>query len=358
MPARDRSTSVHPQPQPPSGVVLVVGEGSALRAVLRDAVAERAASLLVLPPDEADPVEPIARFLDDLAELGPGAEAVVGIPATADARATGMGLDLLLRQERRLQRALGGVGSGFGLRHVVSVVPADRLHAVSFGRVEDAFTEAETLVDLVEYATVVVLTGMARVPQEARGLVVALVRRLAPRATVLDARRPLALDRLPRWGDVAGLAASAGWMRELTAAGVAARPADLDRLTGPVGSVVVGDPRPLHPQRLADAVEEELRPDRAGLVLRSKGFVSLASRPGEVGGWSSVGPMLTLQPTGIDPWTEEAPHGTEIAFFGIGLRPAVLRRAIGRAVLTPAELAAGPDAWAGYADPFPRVDAG
>jgi hypothetical protein len=325
MPARDVPLPVYPQP--PSGVVLVVGEGSGLRAVLRDAVEEGAATLLVLPPEEADPVEPIARFLDDLAERGPGAEAVVGIPAGADARATGMGLDLLLRREHELQRAVGGAGSGFGLRHVVSVVPADRLHAIAFGRVEDAFEEAETLADLVEYATVVVLTGMARVPVESRGTLLALVRRLAPRATVLDARRPLALGRLPRWGDVPG------------------------------GSVVVGDPRPLHPERLARAVEEELRPDRAGLVLRSKGFVSLASRPGEVGGWSSVGSMLTLQPTGIDPWQEHAPRGTEIAFFGVGLRAAVLRRAIGRAVLTGEELAAGPAAWAGYADPFPRVDA-
>jgi G3E family GTPase len=356
MPARDVPLPVHPQL--PSGVMLVVGEGSGLRAVLRDAVGDEAAALLVLPADERDPVEPIARFLDELAERGPGAEAVVGIPATADARAAAMGLHLLLRREHELQRALGGTGSGFGLRHVVSVVPADRMHAVAFGRVDDAFEEAEGLVDRVEYATVVVLTGMARVPQEARGLLLALVRRLAPRAAVLDARRPLALARLPRWGDVAGLAASAGWMRELSAAGRASRPADIDRLAGPVGSVVVGDPRPLHPQRLADAVAEELRPDRAGLVLRSKGFVALASRPGEVGGWSSVGSMLTLRATGLDPWSADSPHGTEIAFFGVGLRPDVLRRAIGRAVLTADELAAGPDAWAGYADPFPRVEAG
>ncbi|PPF55741.1 cobalamin biosynthesis protein CobW [Clavibacter michiganensis] len=355
MPAPRRPLPVHAQP--PSGVVLVVGDGSGLRSVLRDAVDEVSASLLVLPPEEADPVEPIARFLDDLAGRGPGAEAVVGIPATADARATGMGLDLLLRREHGLRRALGAPGSGFGLRHVVSVVPADRLHATASGRVDDAFEEAETLVDLVEYATVVVLTGMARVPVEARGTLLALVRRLAPRATVLDARRPLALGRLPRWGDVAGLAASAGWMRELTAADRALRPADVDRRDGPVGSVVVGDPRPLHPGRLARAVEEELRPDRAGLVLRSKGFVALASRPGEVGGWSSVGSMLTLQPTGIDPWQEHAPRGTGIAFFGVGLRPDVLRRAIGRAVLTGEELAAGPAEWSGYADPFPRVDA-
>jgi hypothetical protein len=130
MPARDVPLPVYPQP--PSGVVLVVGEGSGLRAVLRDAVEDVAASLLVLPPEEADPVEPIARFLDGLAERGPGAEAVVGIPAGADARATGMGLDLLPRREHELQRAVGGTGSGFGLRHVVSVVPADRLHAIAF----------------------------------------------------------------------------------------------------------------------------------------------------------------------------------------------------------------------------------
>ncbi|MFH6780784.1 cobalamin biosynthesis protein CobW, partial [Clavibacter michiganensis] len=168
MPARDH-LPLPVYPQPPSGVFLVVGEGSGLRSVLRDAVDDIAGTLLVLPPEEADPVEPIARFLDDLAERGPGVEAVVGIPATAGARATGMQLDLLLRREHELQRSLGGTGSGFGLRHVVSVVAADRLHSIAFGRVEDAFDEAETLADLVEYATVVVLTGMARVPLESRG---------------------------------------------------------------------------------------------------------------------------------------------------------------------------------------------
>ncbi|RIJ59389.1 cobalamin biosynthesis protein CobW, partial [Clavibacter phaseoli] len=184
MPARDH-LPLPAYPQPPSGVVLVVGGGSGLRAVLRDAVDDGAASVLVVPPEEVDPVEPIARFLDELAARGPGAEAVVGIPATADARATGMQLDLLLRREHELQRAFGGTGSGFGLRHVVSVVAADRLHAIAFGRVEDAFDEAETLADLIEYATVVVLTGMARVPLESRGTLLALVRRLAPRAAVL-----------------------------------------------------------------------------------------------------------------------------------------------------------------------------
>ena len=93
MPARDLPLPLPVYPQPPSGVVLVVGEGPGLRAVLRDAVDDVAATVLVLPPEEADPVEPIARFLDDLAARGPGTEAVVGIPATTDARTTGMQLE-------------------------------------------------------------------------------------------------------------------------------------------------------------------------------------------------------------------------------------------------------------------------
>ena len=88
MPARDH-LPLPAYPQPPSGVVLVVGGGSGLRAVLRDALDDGAASVLVVPPEEADPVEPIARFLDELAARGPGAEAVVGIPATADSATIG-----------------------------------------------------------------------------------------------------------------------------------------------------------------------------------------------------------------------------------------------------------------------------
>ena len=58
-----------------------------------------------------------------------------------------------------------------------------------------------------------------------------------------------------------------------------------------IGSIVIRDPRPLHPQRFFDLYRERL-----GIGLfRSKGFIWFASRPGHVLLWNQAGGAMGLE---------------------------------------------------------------
>lgn len=278
---------------------------------------------------------------------------VVEVPVTADARTVAMLTGSLLEDASREAdpwRASGSDGDepGARLRHVVSVVRSTELADLVTGRRDESFLDAERVADLVEHATVVVLTGLAALPDDERDLVVELVHRLAPSTLVLDAGVVLSGASLPPQGDVAGLASAAGWMRELSGTGA------LPLVGAAVQAVVFRDPRPFCTERLARVVDEDLVPERVGRVLRSKGFVHLSTRPDRIGGWSSVGSLLSLDPSVLTAFEEDAPLGQELVFFGVDLDAAELTRVLASCLLTPDELLAGPDAWRRGRDPFPR----
>jgi G3E family GTPase len=127
--------------------------------------------------------------------------------------------------------------------------------------------------------------------------------------------------------------------------------------------------RPLHPQRFWDLVTG---PAFKG-VIRSKGFVWLATRPDWAGVWSSAGVVSSLQPGGSwlataprEEWPEDLdaddieaiwqePWGDrrqELVVIGAKLGPDLLER-LDACCLSDAELDLGPAAWLGFADPFP-----
>ncbi|NUS43567.1 MAG: cobalamin biosynthesis protein CobW, partial [Mycobacteriaceae bacterium] len=87
-------------------------------------------------------------------------------------------------------------------------------------------------------------------------------------------------------------------------------------------------------------------------LLRSKGFCWIASRPELVAIWSQAGPNLTFEPAAQWGSIDEEP-GQEIVFIGVKLHRDRIRAAFDAALLTDAELAAGPVGWRAYPDPFP-----
>ena len=295
--------------------------------------------------------EHVASLLDDGRRRG----VVVEVPVTADARSvallTGRLLEDVVAEHEpghAVEHATERTAGTAGLRHVVSVVRAGELADLVLGRRDESFLEAERVADLVEHATVVVLTGLAGLPGGEGDLVVELVHRLAPVARVLDAGVVLSGASLPEQGDVPGLASAAGWMRELSGAG------GLPLVGATVRTWTFRDPRPFHTERLARAVDVDLVPERVGRVLRSKGFVHLATRPDRIGGWSSVGALLSLDPSVLRAFEADAPLGQELVFYGTDLRVDVLEEVLASCLLTPAELLAGPERWRTGADPFPR----
>ncbi len=128
--------------------------------------------------------------------------------------------------------------------------------------------------------------------------------------------------------------------------------------------------RPAHPMRFKQLIESPL----AG-VIRAKGFFWLATRMPWAGSWQLAGSIGRHAAAGfwfaaVDPsrwpadpgwraqvqglWQE--PFGDrrqEIVLIGIGMEEARIRAAFDACLLTEAEMAGGPRAWAALPDPFP-----
>ncbi|MEN4559442.1 zinc metallochaperone GTPase ZigA [Pantoea agglomerans] len=128
--------------------------------------------------------------------------------------------------------------------------------------------------------------------------------------------------------------------------------------------------RPFHPQRFWHAVNHQLDG-----VIRSKGYFWLASRPEYAAMWSQAGAVArqgfagrwwvsvprTEWPQDADSLNfiaEQWQEGTgdarqELVFIGIEMDEKSVRAALDHALLTPQEMAAGPEQWITLADPVP-----
>ena len=209
----------------------------------------------------------------------------------------------------------------------------------------DERTISDLLVDQVEFADVLVLNKTDLVDPDRLGAVEALLRHLNPTARLVRARR----GRV----DVAEVL-DTGRYDPLTAATTPGWAAELAGSHTPeteeygISSVVYRAARPFHPARLLAAIDEWPG------VLRSKGFCRIATRPGVVAVWSQAGPNLTLEPGELI--AERDTAGQELVVIGTGVTTAETHRRLDAALLTDAELAAGPDAWRSYPDPLPDWD--
>ncbi|MEN4668659.1 zinc metallochaperone GTPase ZigA [Pantoea agglomerans] len=128
--------------------------------------------------------------------------------------------------------------------------------------------------------------------------------------------------------------------------------------------------RPFHPQRFWHAVNHQLDG-----VIRSKGYFWLASRPEYAAMWSQAGAVArqgyagrwwvsvprTEWPQDADSlnfiaeqWQEgNGDARQELVFIGIEMDEKSVRAALDHALLTPQEMAAGPEQWITLADPVP-----
>ncbi|MBB5642854.1 GTP-binding protein [Cryobacterium roopkundense] len=210
-------------------------------------------------------------------------------------------------------------------------------------------TVGDALVEQIEWASAVVInkTDLVRpiVCEDIRDF----VRLLNPSSHVVFAehgRGSAASWPAPRADMFAWLQRSPGWVGQLNGEALLTR--------SPLGlsCVVYREVRPFHPLRLAEFLRD--RAAEAGEILRSRGLFTLASRPGRVGSWSSAGPTITFEPTGMCTGDPESVLGQEIAFFGRDLDAHRLTENLNGCLLTTDEFLAGPLQWQVLADPFPR----
>ena len=146
---------------------------------------------------------------------------------------------------------------------------------------------------------------------------------------------------------------------------------------------------PFHAERLMEFINTKLAvddddddndkksPPSTTRVLRSKGFFWLASRPKEMMIWSQAGGLFQLSPGGAwwidtpkDLWPEEeeskqqiqkdwdekqGDRRQELVFIGTDMNKNEMIEHLNKCLLTPSEMALGPNEWVNFIDPFPEL---
>jgi G3E family GTPase len=339
-------------------ITLVCGlRGSGTTAVARALVGAHGATPVALRWDPADDPTSAPEFalqladhLCCLADEGVVGAVVVELDPVIDAVEAALVLEAVFAARESDDPAVS-------LREVVAVVSADQVRRHFFGKDvpdPDDYDTGESLARQIEIATTVLISRGDRVSSAQFAEIVALVTKLNPLASFHPTSAPGALQLAARDSGSPRLPAGQGmgWMLELS--GRAGHPLTVSGIS----TVVFRDPRPFHPGRLAEVVENCLGPESVGTILRSRGLMRLASRPQTVGGWASTGRVLTLEPTSMKSWDADSPLGQELVFVGLGLRAERLCRVLGAALLAGDELVAGPMEWANYHDTFPEWDMG
>ncbi|MDX2183884.1 MAG: GTP-binding protein [Gemmatimonadaceae bacterium] len=210
---------------------------------------------------------------------------------------------------------------------------------------------ADLLLDQVEFANVLVLNKTDRCTPAQLDTLEAVLRTLNPDARMVRSTMgQVPLEHIFNTGlfDFAKAEAAPGWQKELAGAHIP------ETEEYGISSFVWRSDRPLHPNRLVDAVRKGMKG-----VLRAKGVFWLATRPEIVGIWSLAGKSLQLNPGGY--WQSPGDSSDtpvypkqELVFIGIDMEKAKLTKLLDKAVLTDTEMALGEAGWASFEDPLPE----
>lgn len=241
----------------------------------------------------------------------------------------------------------------------------DRELAINEG---DERSICDLLVDQIEFANVILLNKTDLISKDDLKRLYAIIRQLNPNASILRScfgKIPLKaiLDTESFQFDRA--AEASGWMSELRGTHTP------ETLEYGISSFVYRARKPFHPQRLREFLDSEWPG-----VLRSKGFLWIASRPNYSIEWSQAGGSCRIEPGGMwwcaidkDEWPQDSlllrdiheswqePFGDrrqEIVLIGIGMEKEKLIHDLDECLLTESEMIQGQEDWNCYYDPFPQ----
>ncbi|MBM3967963.1 MAG: GTP-binding protein, partial [Planctomycetes bacterium] len=233
---------------------------------------------------------------------------------------------------------------------------------------EDTRTVADLLMDQVEFANVIVLNKTDAVDDTTVLKIESLIEQLNPYAMKLRSEfgkiEPSGILGTGRF-DFEIAKKSKGWQLTLRGEGAS------ETEEYGVHSFVYRARRPFHPARFYDRLSRDWHG-----ILRSKGLFWLASRLDKIGVWSQAGSMARLDFGGFwwaaipkDHWPdipqirdsidkvwspEVGDCRQELVFIGIDMDEIAIYDSLQECLLTDQELSLGPQAWATFADPFPK----
>lgn len=233
---------------------------------------------------------------------------------------------------------------------------------------DDERNVADLLVDQIEFANVLLISKIDLIASDEIANLKAILHSLNPDAEIVTmVMGQIDLGKVLDTGlfDFEKAEQAPGWLKELRGEHTP------ETEEYGISSFVYSARRPFHPERFYRHLHEDEWEN--GTLLRSKGFFWLASRPDHAGSWSQAGGIMRHGLAGRwwasvpeDQWPEEyledirehwqEPYGDcrqELVFIGQNLDAEQVCRELEACLLNDAELAAGPNAWRQYADPFP-----
>lgn len=230
---------------------------------------------------------------------------------------------------------------------------------------QDHRTLTTLLVDQLEFADVILLNKADLVGREDLQKIETTVKKLNPQASLLRTLHcQVALSEILNTGlfDLERAKTMPGWYQELNGNHLP------ETEEYGISSFVYRARRPFHPDRLGKLGEENWKD-----VLRSKGFLWMATNNDEIMLWSQAGDVISLEPHGrwwatipkerwkikdsdrdwlAQRWQE--PYGDrrqELVFIGVELDPEAITARLDAALLTDTEMNEGPEAWSSYGAP-------
>ena len=240
---------------------------------------------------------------------------------------------------------------------------------------EDERNIVDLLVDQIEFANVIIVNKTDLVSSQQVGLVKKIISQLNSSATILESTK----SRVSPAKILGTGKFELSQAEELSSEWLAVPRGEEETETEEYGisSFVFRSDRPFHPQRLWDAVGDDMEEGLFRGVLRSKGIAWIASRHAWAYNWSQAGCSVLLEPAGFwwasapkDSWPEEkeviaeiearmiheyGDRQQELVFIGQNLDQEHVTRVLKECQLTDEEYELGPPSWEHFVDPMPPI---
>lgn len=229
------------------------------------------------------------------------------------------------------------------------------------------------LIDQIEFANVILLNKIDLVSDEEEQQIREFLRRLNPSANVIaTTNSEVPLSEIMETGRF-----SSDWA-EQNDQWLATPRGEEETETEEYGisNFAYRARRPFHPERLEQALSQEIESGFLQGVLRSKGFMWIASRNDWACEWSHAGMTIQMDPAGHwwaaaeeEEWPTEAEFiaeirslfdGTygdrrqELVFIGQSMNKEHIRNVLDECLLSDEEFSAGPELWSTFLDPLPE----
>ncbi|WJV60779.1 zinc metallochaperone GTPase ZigA [Pectobacteriaceae bacterium CE70] len=236
---------------------------------------------------------------------------------------------------------------------------------------EDMRSVTDLLIEQIEFCDVMLISKTDQMTAEARQEIITVLQTLNPTAHIVPIEQgqvPLEEILNTERFNFDKAAQAPGWLQELRGTHTP------ETENYGISNFVYRARRPFDTRKFHDFLQQDNW--GGGLLLRSKGFFWLATRPFDAGLWNQAGGILRYGLAGkfwkaipVDQWPQDTetqqmitekwqePFGDmrqEMVFIGQNIDPAWITHRLNACLINDSQLVAGVDHWMEMEDPFPE----